>query len=73
MKDEIEIWQTRSFWFALTSAAAIVANVFGVELDAGGLADTLFELVPLITIALAYRERMNPKKRVVLRKTTKEG
>lgn len=72
MTDEIEIWKTRSFWLSLATAAAVIAQLFGVTIDADGIADTAVDLVPLITLALAYRERMSPKKRVVIRKTTKE-
>ncbi|QDL92559.1 hypothetical protein FDP22_12660 [Paroceanicella profunda] len=63
----IPIWQTRSFWYAVATLAAVLARTFfQTELDANRLADTVMAILPLFTGALAYRERMNPKRRVVI-------
>lgn len=71
MNGEIEIWKTRSFWFAVATAAGMIANMLGHDLDAGVWADRLFALVPLVTLALAYRERMRPTKNVVIGRAKK--
>lgn len=68
MTGEIEFWRTRSFWLLIATAVSILARQFGLDLDEGALADIALQVVPLVTMALAYRERMNPKKRVVFRK-----
>jgi hypothetical protein len=62
------IWQARSFWLALTTAAALVANIFGVDFDENLLAERVLNVVPLVTFALAYRERLNPSRRLTGRK-----
>lgn len=64
----LPIWQARSFWLALTTAAALVANVFGVDFDENLLAERILNVVPLVTFALAYRERLNPSRRLTGRK-----
>jgi hypothetical protein len=71
LTEEIAIWQTRSFWFAATTAVAVIAKIAGFEIDANYLADAAFNMLPLVTLALAYRERMAPKKKVVLGKAAK--
>jgi len=69
MRDKLPplpMWQARSFWLGLATLAAIIARPLGLDMDAHEWADTMMDLVPLVTMLLAYQQRMNPKRRLVL-------
>ncbi len=64
--DPIPAWQTRSFWLTLLTAAQLLAAQVGWTFDAGRIVELIMQALPLVTLALAYRERMNPTRRVTL-------
>lgn len=68
----LELWKARSFWFSVATVLGLLAKLFGGDLNVSEWADTLFALVPLVTLLLAYRERLNPKRRLVMTMPKKE-
>lgn len=65
---EMPVWQARSFWFAVATAIGIILNALGYAFDVSLWTDRLMALVPLITLALTYRERLSPTVRLVWRR-----
>ena len=66
-------WQAKSTWlmaFGILAALIRLANAFGyapfglTEIDAEGASSAVMELVAPIALFLAYRERLNPKRRI---------
>ena len=66
---ELPVWQARSFWFAVATAIGIIANWIGYAFDVVLWTDRFMALLPLVTLALTFRERLSPKRRLVWRRT----
>lgn len=55
-------WQSKAFWGGLIAAAASVAAIFGVELDAVGLTESVVAIIGAVGALLAIVGRFTAKK-----------
>ena len=62
------IWQARSFWLAVFTLAGFLLPMAGLDMpfEPGGGADKVLEILPYVTGLLAYRERLDPQRRLTL-------
>ncbi|PZQ49775.1 MAG: hypothetical protein DI556_09905 [Rhodovulum sulfidophilum] len=70
-------WQARSTWlmaFGVLAALIRLANAFGwaplglTEFDAEGATSAVMELLAPVLLFLAYRERLNPRRKIAFRR-----
>ena len=65
----LPFWQARSFYLTLTAVAAPILSASGLDwpwVSDPATVDTVMQIVGAISAALAWRERLAPKKRLTL-------
>jgi len=62
------VWHARSFWLAVFTLAGFLLPMAGLDMpiEPGGAADRVLEILPYVTGLLAYRERLDPQRRLTL-------
>ncbi len=67
----LPIWQARSFWLTVTAFAGSVLPLLGINwpwVSDPATVDAIVQLMSGVAAVLALRERLNPHRRLTIRK-----
>jgi hypothetical protein len=65
----LPFWQARSWWLTLLAVLAPILSLLGLDwpwVNDPATVDTIMQIVAGIAAALAWRERLNPHRRLAL-------